>query len=68
MFLPEKKEFFLRFTSVETKNIIILSLLIARCEKHKQIELDIEMVSFGFVRWHINFHGLFNVKAILVEE
>ena len=27
------------------------------------------LLGFGFiVKWHINLHGLFNVKAIIAEE
>ena len=29
---------------------------------------NLYIVGWSFVWWHINYHGLFNTKAILVEE
>ena len=38
-------------------------------EEQKKIKETNKMVWFGFfLLWHINFRGLFNTKALLVED
>ena len=45
-------------------NLLLKQVLYAQLTQGKQSH-----GWFGFfVQWHINFHGLFNAKAILVEE
>ena len=39
-----------------------------KAKKFQESKQVFGWICFSFFKWHVNLHGLFNAKAILVEE